>query len=200
VLRPFAYHVTASENLPLLRRHRRVYSAAELMKLANRPDLLRERREAHVALSLKNDAILLKDQRPLIEKNTELAEEWDFGDFVEYLNGHAFFWPGTATRIIGPGQRLLEHYAPEGPAILRVPTRWLFDANPSITPLYCAFNSGAPRQQNGKRVRRGPDLFMPADRFSRRASEVVELGFAAGVALPSDTEFLKDGAWARMLD
>src|SRR6185437_4320221 len=142
-LRPFAYHVTGSENLPLLRKHRRVYPAAELMRLANRPDLLRERRETHVGLSFEHDAILLKDQRPLIEKNAELAEGWDFGDLVEYLNGHVFFWPGTATRIIGPGQRLLEHYASEGPAILRVPTRWLFHANPTSTPLYCAFNSGA---------------------------------------------------------
>lgn len=132
-LRPYAYHVTASENLPLLRNRRRVYPAAELLKLGNRLDLLRERREAHVPLSFDDHIILLKGQRPLIEKNADLAEGWDFGDFVEYLNGHVFFWPGTDTGAIGPGRRLLEHYASEGPAILRVPTWRLFDVNSTVT-------------------------------------------------------------------
>lgn len=199
-LRPYAYHVTASENLPVLRNRGRAYPAAELLKLGNRLDLLRERRETHVPVSFDDHIILLKDQRPLIEKNADLAEGWDFGDFVEYLNDHVFFWPGTDTRATGPGRRLLEHYASEGPAILRVPTRQLFDVNSSITPLYCAFNSGAPRQQSGKRVQRGSDLFMPVHLFSRRASEVVELGFREEVTLPVETESFNGAEWIRMLD
>lgn len=194
-LRPYSYHVTASKNLPALRNHRRVYPAAELLKLAKRLDLLRERRKSYVPLGIEDQTILLKDQRPLIEKNADLADAWDFGDFVEYLNGHVFFWPGTYERAIGPGRRLLEHYASEGPAILRVPTRQLFDMNAKVTPLYCAFNSGAPRYNAGHRVPRGPDLFAPAKLFPRRASEVVELGFRDAVTLPAETELFSAGTW-----
>jgi len=197
-LRPYAYHVTASENLPALRDCRRIRPAAELLKLAKQLDLLRERRETHVPLRIDGQTILLKDQRPLIEKNADLDGGWDFGDFIEYINGHVFFWPGPQERVIGPGRRLLAHYESEGPAILRVPTQQLFEINATVTPLYCAFNSGAPRQQHGHRVRRGPDLFAPAELFQRRASEVVELGFRDTVTLPVETELFNAGTWMRL--
>jgi hypothetical protein len=161
-------------------------------------DLLRERRKSHLLLRIDDQTILLKDQRPLIDKNADLADGWDFGDFVEYLNGHVFFWPGTHERTIGPGRRLLEHYASEGPAILRVPTQQLFDMNATSMPLYCAFNSGAPRYHDGHRVPRGPDLFTPAELFPRRASEVVELGFREGITLPVETEVFSSGGWNRV--
>jgi hypothetical protein len=134
----------------------------------------------------------------LIEKNAELAEGWDFGDFVEYLNGHVFFWPGTHERAIGPGRRLLEHYASEGPAILRISTQQLFNVNAAVTPLYCAFNPGAPRYHDGRRVPRGPSLLSPADLFPRRASGVVELGFRSGITLPAETELYSGGSWLRV--
>jgi hypothetical protein len=197
-LRPYAYHVTASENLSTLRSHRRIQSAAELLRLANRLDLLRERRRSYVPLCIGNQTVLLKDQHPLVEANTALADGWEFGDFVEYLNRHVFFWPGTGERVIGPVRRLMEHYASDGPALLRVPTRQLFDSNPAVLPLYCAFNSGAPRYNDGHRMPRGPDLFASAGVFPRRASEVVELGFRDEITLPMETEFLTAGDWKRV--
>jgi len=133
------------------------------------------------------DSIVLKDQHPLVAANVTLVSGWEFADFVEYLNDHTYFWPGDTIGMIGPGGRLLAHYAPESPLVLRVPFAALVAENSDLPPLFSAYNSGAPRMQRGKGVKRGPDLFRPAERFRRRPYEVVEVAFRGSVVLPSDT-------------
>ena len=197
-LRPFAYHVTDRASLPRLQRDGCIRPTAELLAATGREDLLRTRRRNPVRLSVAGEVVVLKDQTPLLEANTLLTGGWSFGDFVECLNRRVFFWPGTPHGPIGPGKNLLKHYESEGPAVLRVPTRQLLEVNAGVEPLYCAFNSGSPRCQHGERVPRGPDLFTTADRFSRRASQVVELVFAAAVLLPPSS-LIRDGdTWQRL--
>jgi len=139
----------------------------------------------------------LKDQKPLIEANTELPEGWSFSDFVRFLNGFAYFWPGSESGPIGPGRRLLHHYEVDGPIVLRVPTLDLIQKNPSLPPLFSAFNSGAPRYHSGRKAKRGPDLFSVADTFPRRASEVVELAFRGNTVLPESTSLRTADGWAK---
>ena len=195
-LRPFVYHVTSRENADTLRRARRIRTTESILRSSSRLDLLRTRRSGYVAVETPDGTIVLKDQRPLIEANAALAGGWDFGSYVAFLNGFTFFWPGTEAGPIGPGRRLLDRYEAEGPLVLRIETSALLDENRDVVPEFCAFNSGAPRYNTGQPARRGPDLFATADKFPRRASEVVELGFRADVTLPVSTACRTVSGWS----
>lgn len=172
-----------------------LYKAASLLTKAGREDLLRVRRRESTTVTVDGREIVLKDQRPLLSANAELLDGWEFGDLVEYLNGFVFFWPGNHHDAIGPGRRLHAHYEADSPAFIRVPTRALFDANPQAMPRFCACNAGAPRMQEGRRAIRGPDLFLGADQFPKRASAVVEVGFKHSLVLPAETQILAAQGW-----
>jgi hypothetical protein len=185
-LREFVYHVTDQANLRRLRTVRCLHPASELLSLASRDELIRQKRPEKVQIIIGRDTIVLKDQRPLRFANVEFAPGWRKEDFVAYLNGHVFFWakhPGGST---GHASRFQNHYARD--AILRIPTKKLIEANRSAEPLFCPYNAGAPRKQLGIRVARGPNLFQPADKFRRTACEVVEMAFRSSVNLPCRTE------------
>jgi hypothetical protein len=187
-LRPFLYHVTARENLPRLRRTRTLQPARTLLEHAGRLDWLRLRRAHSLPAVVEGETVVLKDQRPLIEANIQFEGGWSVADLVEYLNSHVFFWPGDARGPITAGARLLDHYAPEAPAVLRLRLQSLLSANPGLQPLFCPYNSGAPRQNKGLGVPRGPGLFRPGRACPRRRHEVVEVGFRSAVVLPTDTQ------------
>lgn len=194
-LRPFLYHVTCRENLQALRMHRCIHTTLSLLDAANRLDLADIRRENYLPLDTPFGRLILKDQRPLIEANVQLAQEWDFAAYVRYLNGFTYFWPGNDDAPIGSGRRLLTHYEPDGPVVLRIPTREFLDVNRALVPEYSAFNSGAPRFHSGRPAKRGPDLFATADQFPRRAAEVVEVGFRGNVMLPAAVTVRDGGGW-----
>jgi hypothetical protein len=187
-LRPYLYHVTARENLPRLRRTRRLDPAAELIRAAGRLELLRTRRSEPVAIVVDGELVVLKDQRPLVEANVSPAGGWEFGDLVAFLNGHVFFWPGDAIGPVLSGCRLLAHYEPDLPAVLRVPMLDLIGSNPELPPLFSPYNTGAPRMQRGRPVSRGPDVFRPAHEARRRRFEVVEVAFRGTVQLPDSVQ------------
>ena len=196
-LRPYSYHVTDAENLASLISTARIDTAAEIMRAAGRSDLLRWRRTEAIKLVVNGLNVTLKDQKPLIERTMDL-ESGDFGDFVEFLNSHVFFWPGTSNGPVQSGVRLHGHYESEGPMLLRIPTRDLFEENSDLEPLFCPFNSGAPRQQHGQRVRRGAHLFSDAASFGRTEGQVIELAFRSSIHIPRTAEYLEQGAWARL--
>jgi hypothetical protein len=195
-LRPFLYHVSDRENLRALQATRRLGTAASVIRSANRPEWLALRRRDAVHLDTPDGRVVLKDQRPLIAANMELTTEWSLAEFVEYLNSFTYFWPGNDRGPIGPGQRLLDHYEPDGPLVLRVATDDLLRDNAPMIPEFCAFNSGAPRYHSGKRAIRGPHLFKSAVEFPRRASEVVEVAFRGDVLLPAATLIRSSSGWA----
>lgn len=195
-LRPFLFHVTARENLVSLQLTHRLEPAAELIRRAGRSELLAARRRSGVAIVVDGVRIELKDQAPLIFANAELAGGWTPDDFVAHLNEHVYFWPGCEDGPIKHGSRLLEHYAADAPLVIRIPTPALLAANISAVPLFCEFNSGAPRMQRGKKVPRGPHTFATAEAFPRGAAEVVELVFRSSVQLPQATDVWLDGHWA----
>jgi hypothetical protein len=199
-LRPFVFHVTARENLSFLRSSQRICTTLNLLESAGRSELADTRRREYLILKLPDGTVVLKDQKPLIEANTELSEGWRFSDFVRFLNGFVYFWPGSQSGPIGPGRRLLQHYEVDGPLVLRVPTVDLLQKNSSLRPLFSAFNSGAPRYHSGRKAKRGPDLFSEADKFPRKASEVRELAFRGNTVLPESTSFRAGHGWAELFD
>jgi hypothetical protein len=195
-LRPYAYHLTDSINVSSLASERQLRPVAELLESAGMNQWLRLRRRDPLRIAVEDQCVVLKDQRPLVMANVELAGDWAAGDFVEHLNRHVFFWPGRAEGPIKNGRRLFDAYEGAGSAVLRIPSVALIEANERVQPLFCAFNSGAPRMNGGRRAPRGPGLFAAASTFPRRASEVVELVFRGAVRLPDRTEIMtSDGRW-----
>jgi hypothetical protein len=198
-LRPFVFHVTRAANLAGLATTGKLYPAADLIRRSGQTHLLRRRRRGPEPVVADGQTFVLQDQAPLIAANAELYAGWDEGDFVSFLNHHVYFWPGVASGPIRYGARLLEHYEQERPAVLRMRTARLLQTNTDLEPLFCAFNSGAPRMNDGYRVPRGPDLFLPAAEFPRPAGKAVEMVFRGPVRLPTETEFRTlDGTWARL--
>jgi hypothetical protein len=66
-------------------------------------------------------------------------------------------------------------------------------ANPNTEPLFCRFNSGAPRVVGGRRSPRGVTTFQPAGMFAGTPSDVVEVVFERSIVLPSSIDcWLRD--------
>jgi hypothetical protein len=196
-MRPYAFHLTAEENLRSIRERGRLESASLLMDQAGRPELLRLKRSKHVSVFISGVEIQLRDQAPLHAANVAFEQSWGFADLVEELNKLVFFWPG---KIEGPnqyGRRHFDRYRSESPVLLRVRTDALIARNSDIIPLFCRYNSGSPRYSGGNPSPRGPSTFLSVADFPGRPGHVVELTFPGRVALPNSAEFgfTPDGPW-----
>jgi hypothetical protein len=171
------------------------------MEQAGCADRLRVRRRAHERIAVGTAVIVLRDQGPLHGGNLDLASGFSFEDLVEFLNRRVFLWPGTALSPNDYGVRHFERYQQEHPVLLRVGFRSLCFSNPSACPLYCRYNSGAPRCSQGRRSPRGPDTFVSAAEFGGTPGQVVELAFCTVVELPTDAEIgiHPNGPWRLFL-
>ncbi|MEM8874360.1 MAG: hypothetical protein AAGD32_08880 [Planctomycetota bacterium] len=175
-LRPFAWHLTARSNLPLIQRSRTLVSAE---RLAGPSTMLREPRRDVMPVKHDGQTVLLRDQKPLRAEQTIFEGGWGIDDLLAAVNGHVFFWPGNADAPIAMGRNHFRCYA--GDVALRVPMPALLAANGE--PKFCAFNSGAPSAR--ARSRRGPTTFATAHAFERTAGAVKELVFEHTATLPT---------------
>jgi len=175
--------------------------AAVMIRRSMQLELLRRRRPLSEAIVVKGRTVVLRDQRPLHQGNMFLPRGYAFEDFVESLNERVFFWPGKADRPISHGLRHFERYRNDKPVILRVQSMTLIGANPSVEPTYCYYNSGSPRCSRGNKSPRGPDTFLCAHQFSRRASQVVEVTFKGEITMPPGVQFgyQPSGPWQSLL-
>lgn len=191
-LRPFLYHLTARANLASLRRTRQLLSAAEILRRAQRVPEISVRRPASVEVRLGSALVSLRDQRPLHAGPILLLGGYSFADFVAYLNEHVFFWAGSDWGPAGRARSYgLGHYAVyenERPAILRVSLESVLRENVRAAPLFCQYNSGAPRCSRGKRAPRGPNTFSTASDFALAGAAVAEVTFRGSIKLPRDTQ------------
>lgn len=128
--------------------------------------------------------VLIRDQKPLIDGAVEFEEGWDMKRFVQHVNQHVFFWPGTSSGPIEPGMNHFERYRAESPVILRFSTRCPDFANLKFS----RYNSGAPRCSGGKHSPRGSRTYLPANEFPGTASKVIEVVAAGEYALPISVE------------
>jgi hypothetical protein len=188
-IRAYLYHLTDRVNLDHIRESKLLFCAAELMKHSGRDDLLRKRRQNHERIEINGSGVSLRDQKPLLSGNIELTGGFTFEDFVEALNARVFFWPGTDEGPIRSGENHFARYEIERPAMLRCRFQSLLSASLAAEPLYCMYNSGAPRCVNGRKSPRGPNTFLKACDFPRSPSKVVEVTFIGEVEIPQDAEF-----------
>ncbi len=182
--RPYLYHLTARSNLKLIVASGRLRTAADLFAEAGENQLLRQRRRESRIVVCGGERVHVRDQAPLHAGNLKLGAKWTFEDFVEHLNGHVFFWPGTETGPIGYGKRHFERYAEEDHVVLVLKTDEMFSAQADSEPRFCRFNSGSPRCTGGQPSPRGPDTFVLARDFADTPSSVVEVTFRGSVSLP----------------
>ncbi len=187
--RPVLYHLTARENLDHIRSRRRLESSALLLAAAGRGGGVRTKRREMMAVAIGGHRVLLRDQAPLHEGNIGFAPGWTFEDVLADLNRRVFFWPGRAYGPISYWLRYIQRYLDQRPVVLRASFDTLVRDNRGRGPLFCPYNSGSPRYSGGRPSSRGPDLFLPAERFPGPPGRVVEVTFLDYVVLPADTEY-----------
>ena len=191
------YHLTARQNVEHIRALRRLMSTEMLSGAAGQEVDLEARRDNTLPVSVSSSDVFIRDQAPLHVGNIEFEDGWELNDFVKHLNRRVFFWSGWERGPVRHGANHLERYKAESPAIIRVPFDSLRGHNPGRTPLFCKFNSGAPRRYQGRPSPRGPRTFLPAHDCPYTPGSVVEVTFLEHVALPPDTEVSNrlNGVW-----
>ena len=201
-LRPYVYHTCPSSNAQRILGLRRIDPTAVLLEHGGRSDLLRTRRDEDVELVIEGAFVVIRDQMPLNAANIDFEAGWGLADLVEYVNRRVFFWPGGLGGPINYGANHFSRYAEERPVVLRMRLRSLVAANPGLQPQFSRYNSGAARQNQGKRIPRGPRTFIDAGRFGGSPGDVKEIAFASVVTLPTDTERASglSGPWRRAFD
>jgi hypothetical protein len=193
-LRPYLYHLTARSNIPYIQKEMMLKPSnilyAESGELGFRGTCRRGPRQ------LRNGR-LLRDQDRLHAGNIKFSGGWIFVNFITHLDDHVFFWPGTELGPVPSGRRHFERYAQERPIILRITMTDLLTANRGTSPLFCKYNSGAPRCSYGSKSPRGPDTFLPAETFSFAPTDANEVTFKSPVKLPSSVQAAcyPSGSW-----
>jgi len=189
--RPYLYHLTSQSNIASIKSTRELYSATNLLQIAGGEHLLRTKRASSVRLTVNGSTITLRDQEPLHAGNLQLRHGRTFGDIVEMLNNHVYFWPGDSS---GPSKYGVRHYgryekAGERLVMLRVSATELMSANPDNRPSFSRFNSGSPRCSGGKYSPRGDDTFQAESDFTGTPFSVVEVVFRGHVRLPGSVSY-----------
>lgn len=196
-LRPYLFHLTDARNLPGIFKDMNLRSAASIASVGGAGSTLDSKRKTSFQVMVDGNAMSIRDQKPLHERNMLLAPGWTFDDVLQDLNRRVFFWPGKEIGPIKYGKNHFERYAEELPVVLRVRTEDLFSLNSQRTPEFCKYNSGSPRFSGGRGSPRGPDTFQVHHKFEWSRSEVVEVTFVDQVDLPEfEVGVLRDGKWA----
>ena len=188
-IRPYLYHLTAASNFERIRRLGWLDCATTLLEAGGRTDLLRKKRgKGGCTVRVGDDDVHVRDQEPLHKGHMALLCGYSFEDFIEYLNSFVFFWPGQDEGPSDYGERYFWRYADERPMLIRIPTADLFAKNRIASPRFCSYNSGAPRQANGKPSPRGPSTFSYGEQYDRQPSNVKEVVYQAAALLPTTAE------------
>ena len=197
-LRPYLYHLTASENVQRIVRTRVFESAASLMTAARDVTHLRRKRREHRVIGIGAERVVIRDQSPLHAGNIQLEDGRSIGDIVQLLNERVFFWPGGPSSPNACGERHFEKYRAEDPAVLRVRTSDVLADPRNTEPEFCRFNSGSPRWSGGRASPRGPSTFAGPAIATCRPSAVVEVTFVGRVHLPEGSaEYCRLSEWAK---
>ena len=135
-------HYTHKCNRPAIEGGGRILSALSLMGLHGRMDLARERRKECEQIA---SGVMLRDQS-VLRKSRVKECSMDFEDFVEYLNGHVFFWADTvegekARRGFREARRGFREKKYPNDVGLRCRLDDLREANPEADILFAPYNS-----------------------------------------------------------
>lgn len=183
-LRPYVFHLSAQRNLPFIQRDMVLKPANTLAIDAGEGPLMGKQRHGIRTLKCGRQ---LRDHDPLHAGNISFLNGWTtLSHLVSHLDNHVFFWPGWDHGPIQSGRNHFLRYKSERPIILRIRSADLLASNPM--PLFCKYNSGAPRCTGGKGSPRGPDIFLPANKFPFSVTNVTEVTFNSSVELPASVQ------------
>ncbi|MEQ8423200.1 MAG: hypothetical protein RIA63_00720 [Cyclobacteriaceae bacterium] len=184
---PHVYHLTSSDNIPLILRNRTLRSTSSMvlesnLSEADKKSLLHSRREDHVVIDVNGTSISIRDQRPIsIKSLTKCLENgMTSGEFIKLLNDRVFFWPSLKRLSIHYGR-----YAHENPAILKISLNDLLAENEEI--LLCHLNSGATRchpKWGGAPPPRGVDTFKPISVYNEGLIRLAEVTVLESCTVP----------------
>ena len=187
--RPFLWHLTAAKNIGRIKRMKHLDCAATLLRDAGRNELICKCRKVSKTLLVNGETVIVRDQVPLCRHNeVQWTHGWTLENYVEYLNGFVFFFPGTEKGPIKRSEGFVKIYKQQ--QALCIPTKDLFMANQDTPPQFSCCNSGAILLY----PKRGPDTFVCGEKFCRKVVEVV---FHCKANLPGSLEVLgcEDIAW-----
>ena len=200
-IRPYVYHVSGAINFHSIQTSRQLKSARDLLINTRHKKLLLGRRSTSARIEIDGQTIEIRDHRPLIVASLSLPTGYSVDQFIAELNSRVFFWAGNAGGPIRSGQNHITRYSVESEVfIIRTKLDFLLRANPN-NPIEVTFcNSGSARHNKGRPAYRSPNTFMPLNRATRKAADVVEVTFAGQANLPMETEYAKtlSGSWQRM--
>ena len=188
--RKYLYHLTDQTNLKSILSDYNLKSTKELIKASNiekKAAFLRNRRLKHCPITINGFNIMIRDQYPLnpVIAMKNMTKGWVFEDFVYHLNLRVFFWPTE--------KDLRSHYKRyendnEYPMILRFETEEVVDIN-KAEPLFCKYNSGAPRCHNSFKkgaAPRGENSFLRAIDYLDPIGSVREVTYLYSCKLPKN--------------
>jgi len=188
--RKYLYHLTDKVNLKSILSDYTLKSTTELIKastIEKKTAFLRTRRLKHCPITINGFEIVIRDQYPLnpVIAMKNMTEGWMFEDFVYHLNSRVFFWPTE--------KDLKSHYKRyendnEFPMVLRFETKEVAALNKS-EPLFCKYNSGAPRCHNSFKkgaAPRGKNSFLNAIDYPDPIGSVREVTYLSSCTLPKN--------------
>jgi hypothetical protein len=205
--KPWLYHFTDPMNLDSLRDEPQMLSAAGWVSRANEfdpgqipdpHDFLRTPRLSSCTLRVSaTRVVILNDQRPLQHRTSFFRLQGTYEDYLHFLNGLVFFWPGNDG---GPTPRgglaksfgaRYKHYA-----VLRIATADVWSDASTIR--FCRYNSGAPQARDG--TTRGPQIFVSHENMDTR--HVAEVVFDHQLNLPIGVQWRAPDSsrWATLSD
>lgn len=184
--RPYLYHLTDKDNLPLILNSRTLLSTVDIAQMAlskeDAKNFLQSKRENHCTLSVNGTDYKIRDQNPILMKVLErsLSDGLTTGEFIELLNKRVFWWP-TIDRL----NRHFNRYVNEHPVILRVSTSEMLALNKNVE--LCHLNSGATRchpSYGGNAPTRGIESFLSPSNYDKSIASVAEVTFVNKCQLP----------------
>ena len=181
--RPVVYHLTDRLNLEQIQDTSMLFPTATFYEEAGLPHKSRCLRHDSDVVSINGVKVHIRDQAPLHAGHMSLCHNTTYTEFIEFLNQHVYFWPGTCA---GPNDYGIRHFAryrkrKEDSVVLACDSASLFQVN--TEPRFSRYNSGSPRCSGGKRSPRCIDMFRLADDFVGTPSKVVEVTFRDAVQL-----------------
>lgn len=185
-LRPALFHLTAGQNVERIKSLGMLHSAAELIQTEKRDADISCKRNSSIVINIDGEQIHIRDQSVLYENNCHFSSGFTFGQLVELLNQHVFFWPGNQSGPIKSGLNHFKRYAKtEDVVVISVPTAEIISANADQSPLVSKYNSGSPRcHPIVGRSPRGPQTFVDIDQAPFTAGKIVEFVYRGSVRIP----------------
>ena len=182
-LRPALVHLTARCNAEAIVEDGVLHPAAWLLRAGGRGAMVRERCTQATVIAVGGRRVVIRDQKPLAQGAIDLTDGWSFGDWVQHLREHVFFWPVRAADLSGYGRRFEGKAVENNQVAMVFDTRELLERNRGGARVSVC-NAGALRHHPvSGRARRGPGTLVEPDRFAGTPGTVIEVAFRGRVEI-----------------